>query len=311
MNQKSLGGHIDLLVSSVLWGGSIVVLKNLLADIPPMTINFFRFFIAALTLFFIAWHKKVSIRLEKKEVSPLVIKALTGVSLYYLLETLSLKYLEASIVAIILGVIPIFTLAVDVVLTGRRVGPFLALSFVLSIAGVVFTVADSLGAGFLTGSLLGYLLVFGANCSWVFYTYISKRYTSDCPDIIAVAYQMLFASLAFIPGLFTEIPKISLDLNWHMVGLQIIILALPSSAFAYYLYLRGLKKIDMSTASLYLNLIPVTALISSCLFLGEKLTMFKSSGALLVALSLALTVSIGDDAQLMEEKNGISSIERS
>ncbi|MGB6128326.1 MAG: DMT family transporter [Psychrilyobacter sp.] len=306
MNNKLLSGHIDLLVSAILWGGSIVVLKNLIWDIPPMTINFFRFFIAALTLFFIAWHKKVSIKIEKKEITPLVIKALTGVSLYYFLETLSLKYLEASIVGIILGIIPIFTLAVDIVLNGRRVKPFLVLSFGLSILGIGLTVADSLETRYLNGSLLGYLLIFGSNCSWVFYTYISKKYNSDCPNLIAIAYQMLFASWAFIPGLFTEIPKISLDLNWYMVSLQIILLALPSSAFAYYFYFRGLKKIDMSIASLYLNLIPVISLISSCLFLGEKLTIFKTSGALLVALSLASMVFAGND--ILGGKNGRGSV---
>ena len=64
------------------------------------------------------------------------------------------------------------------------------------------------------------------------------------------------------------------------------ILAVFASALGFFLYLKGLDYLGMSTSSLYLNLIPIVTVITSFFYLGERITSLQMLGGGVVIASV-------------------------
>ncbi len=186
--------HLYLLLSALGWGSSIIVLKLLVVETPLNTINFFRFFIAGLFLFLINIREKELFKLNKETFFILNIQSITGVALYYGLETFGLQYISASLCAIIIGTIPLMLLIVELYLKNENFS-FLKFSMVIiSITGIIFTVLGEQNNVHFYHNYKGYALIFLANISWICYIYYIKNKQVPYSNLKTVAFQMLFAS---------------------------------------------------------------------------------------------------------------------
>jgi len=109
MQHKSFKFYIFLVISMFLWGGSFVLTKHLFIDFNPITIIFTRCVIASLffTIFCIIVYKKEFI-IAKKDLKFFIGMAFFEPFIYFLFETYSLKYCDASVVSVIIATIPLF-----------------------------------------------------------------------------------------------------------------------------------------------------------------------------------------------------------
>jgi drug/metabolite transporter (DMT)-like permease len=57
-------------------------------------------------------------------------------------------------------------------------------------------------------------------------------------------------------------------------------------ALAFWLYIRGLKKVPASLAGFFINLLPVFGVSAAYIFLGERLTPIQWVGAILILFAV-------------------------
>jgi drug/metabolite transporter (DMT)-like permease len=110
-----------------------------------------------------------------------------------------------------------------------------------------------------------------------------KKYDS----LLVITYVFIIGTLFFIPfigvNIISEISIINFN-GW----LYIIYLSVICSVFGYIGWYYALEKTDASKSAVYLNFIPLFAIILS-FFYGEKITFFFIIGAILIMYGVYLT----------------------
>lgn len=284
LKRSKLVAIIAILLTVVFWGYSFVSTKIILEELPPITIAFFRQLIASIVLIMFLYIKKLFVKMPIRDVLLLAASSLFGIVFYFLFENIGLKYTTASNASIIVAAVPIFTLISEYFFYKFKVTKRVIACVIISIIGVVLVIFEQGSIDFSSGSTKGNLLMIGAMISWVIYTIICKSFAEKYKGIVITAYQMIAASILFIP--FT-IPEIS---QWHSIStyslVNLLYLALFCSALAYYLYNLAVKGLGATVSSMFLNLIPVVSIIGGVFVLGERISLLQIGGMLLIMISL-------------------------
>ena len=279
-------GIAALLLVNVFWGLSFIASKYALtAGFPPMTLATLRYLFAALVLTPLALRKPNGLRLERRDIPMAVFSSALGITLYYYLEYTGMMYTTASTASLILAAIPVFSLLYGVLFQRQRASGRQWLNVGLSLLGVFLIIGvDALGAG--AGSLRGNLMIVGCCLSWVGYIQTSARLRATYPSLKLTAWQALFALATLIPFALAERSRwVPVDaLAWACaVGLALI-----CSALCYFLYAEALSAVDPFTASLFININPIAAVLGGALLLGERMAAAQWVGGALILGSLLL-----------------------
>ncbi len=272
-----------IIITVLFWGYSFVSTKIVLNELPPITIAFFRQVIAAVILVIFLLIKKLFVRMPVKDVLLLAASSFFGIVLYFLFENMGLKYTTASNGSIIVAAVPIFTLVTESLFYKFKITSRVITCVVVSVIGVFLVIFEK-GLNFSSGTTKGNLLMIGAMVVWVIYTIICKSFAGKYKGIVITAYQMIAASILFIPFIIPEIDK------WHGISAysagNLLYLAIFCSALAYYLYNFSVKTLGATVSSMFLNLIPVVSIIGGVMVLNESVSLIQLGGMVLIMLSL-------------------------
>ena len=272
------------LVSSVcLWGVSFIFTKLLLAELPAVTIAWFRLGPALLVLGVLMLRRKESLNVSKGDLGKLVLAAFFGIVLYMVLENNGLRFTSASTASLLVASIPIFVLIVEALVHRQRLPVVQLLAICVSLVGVWLVLFNGLLPQGQAG-MLGNLMVLGAMASWILYTFVSRDLGLRYSGLKQTTLQSFLALVLYLPFMFGDFPQ------WHPVPwssvLELLFLGIFCSGLAYVGYLYAMNKLGTVIPSAFLNLIPVVTVLSAWLILKETPGMGQIIGAILVIVSL-------------------------
>lgn len=281
---KRQKGIIAMLIAVFVWGISFINIRVAMGVMGAMTLGGIRFFIATLILFVILKYQKVDLSIKKKDIPRFVFTSVIGITVYFFFENNGVKYTSASIASIIIGSIPVFSVVSDSLVYKKPITKITISSLILSLVGVGLIVGLDLQDIQNGGSLLGYLMMFGAVLSWSVYSIINKPLFNGYSQGAITFWQSFFGMLFFFPFMPFETN------NWSAFNLEVFFhvffLAAFASALGYYLYLKALDYLGISESSIYINLIPVVTVIVSFFWLGETLSMLQMIGGAIIIASV-------------------------
>ena len=281
--------HFALWGTVLFWGLSFVSSKTILnAGVPPMTMVFLRFGLTTLIMNLILRKKEPATRLERKNLLPLILSGLFGVTVYFFFESRGIKLTSASHASLIIAVIPVLTIVADRVFYGTRISLLGSAGILLSMAGVYLVVRVP-GADILSGSLAGDLFMFGACVSWVAYMMVSRNLHTRLSDLAITAYQSLLGTAFLAPLALLEFQQwVPLTLP---IVLNLLYLAVFSSAAGNFLYMFALSRLGPVAVSPYVNLIPIVGVLGGVVILGESISVIQVIGGIVIVAGV-LMVSI-------------------
>ena len=284
MNRSHMLGLIAIFSTSVFWGLSFVSIKITVAVLPPMTLALFRFIIASATLMIILKKLEPDTRLLRGDVPVMAVSGLLGVTAYYYFQNTGVKLTTASAASMILASIPILTVVGEFLLFKTKLSVMKIISVILSVGGVYFVAAFSQQES--VDSLLGNLFMIGAAITWVAYTLITRPLSERYSQLAIVTYQFLFGTAALIPFSFFE------SWQWQAIDsviiFHLIYLGLFCSALANYLYVYAMGILGVSSAALFINVIPVVAVFSGFIILQEQVNVWQILGGTAILFSVYL-----------------------
>lgn len=280
---------LTVLFAVLVWGISFVSTKVVLADLPPVSIAFFRQLIAIVPLLMILRMNGETLSLQKGELRLFFVAAFFGLVLYFVFENSGLQYTTASNASMLVAAIPIFTLTIESIRHKQKLALFTLAMILVSIGGVYLILFEDGLPDFSSDTFLGNLLVFGAMMSWIAYTYVSKRLSTRYNSLKITTIQTFCSIPLFVPFLLHEVPA------WRMPSslslLNLAFLGILCSAAAYVAFLYGLQKLGPVIPSAFLNLMPVVTIVTGMVLLAEIPTLTQIIGATLIIGSLtALTI---------------------
>jgi drug/metabolite transporter (DMT)-like permease len=277
---------LAVLATVFVWGLSFVSSKTILnTGVPPMTMVCIRFVIAAVVINIILKKVEPETRLKRKDVVPLLVTGLLGITVYFFFESRGIKLTSASHASLIIAAIPVFTVLGEILFFRQRITLLAAAGITLSVFGVFFVVRSP-GVQISSGSLAGDLFMFGACMSWVAYILLSKNLHKRLSDLAITAYQSLFGTFFLIPFALLE------HARWVPItvtaALNIVYLALFCSAAANFLYMYGLTRLGPIAISPFTNLVPVVGVIGGVVILGEAVGVLQIVGGVIIIAGVLL-----------------------
>jgi drug/metabolite transporter (DMT)-like permease len=286
---KNLIIAVLLILVSLVWAGSFIVVDITTKEMDPIDLGFLRFLVATPLMILIAVVRKKPLMLPKKELPWLIVLGLTGVTLLYLFQFLGIHFTNAPTASVLINTNVIFiailsSLFLHETLTRKRVA-----GIILSFIGVfVIMFSDILKQELTFDNLFfigGILILLSAFC-WALYSFVGKRLLKTYDEFVITTYAFSFGTLFYIPFIVFHLSLIlqQTSLNgW----LAVLYLALTCSLFGYLGWYYALKHIDASKAAVFLNLIPLFTILMS-FFLGTSLTWFFLLGAALILYGVYL-----------------------
>ena len=281
MNKSSdMAAFGALVFAAVAWGGSIVAQKWALGSLSVVEISLLRGMGAlALLIPLWWWQEGKTTRFTWSDLAILGALSL-GVLGNHLLTLFGLRYVEAAVGGVIIGAAPAITALLSSLLLRDLPFRIVVAGCTVSFAGVALVSGAGQAGGAGANPWLGGALVVLAQVCWALYS-IGGRHIMERFSPLTVNWTTLaFSLLPQIPLLWTDQKAMAAGMDsvvpsaWLAVAFLIIV----PTALGQQAWLYGVKGVGPSRAGIFINLIPVSALLLSVLILGEALDAVKIAG---------------------------------
>lgn len=288
MKNKRILGHLLCITCVLIWGTTFISTKYLLIAYTPVEILFLRFLLGLATLY-IACPKRFTGTTLRQELL-MALAGLSGVTLYYLFENISLTYTTASNVGVIVSTAPFFTVLLSHVLKqGDRVTSAFLIGFFFAIVGIGLITFTDMSQLHLNP--MGDFLALSAAALWAVYSVVMKHINATGHSIVLITRRIFLYGLLFmIPLLFflPFSPDITALKNPIYSG-NLIYLGIGACAVCFAIWNYALKVLGTMTASVYIYAVPVTTIIASSLLLKEVMTPAAILGSILTLAGLIIS----------------------
>ena len=282
--------YAALTTAAVAWGGSIVAQKIALGSFSVVEISIVRGFGALLILIPLWWWQDgKKVRFSLKDVMILTVLGL-GVLGNHLLTLFGLRYIDASTAGVVIGSGPVITAFLSSLLIRdvpfRTVLPGCAVSF----AGVALVSGISHSDAQGEQPWLGGTLVILGLVSWAMYTIGSRPLMERFSPLTINWTTLSFSILLQIPLLCTDTKMLETGVasvassGW----LALLYLIVVATALGQQAWLYGVQGVGPSRAGVFVNLIPVSALVFAALILGDRIEMQELIGIMLILIGVWL-----------------------
>jgi drug/metabolite transporter (DMT)-like permease len=293
MNPARKRAYIELLIVSLIWGMAAPIIKFTLGGFSPAIFLTYRFFISAVIAIFFFIFFKVKFPKDRKT---LIFTIING----FLLTTVGLGLLFLGINKtnsvdsnLISAMAPVTIAIAGVLFLKERVTKRESIGLLIALAGTFITIIEPVfknGGSFagLEGNLLVFASVIAATITAVFSKKI-LRSGVDAATVTNISFIVGFLSLApfVLPQIITSKFQIltSVPLSYH---LGVFYMAILSGTFAYILWHRAEKSIEVSEVGLFAYLYPIFGMPLSIFWLNEKITLPITIGFVIIALGVFL-----------------------
>ena len=281
-----------LLLATFFWSGNFIVGKfAYLFEVPPLTLNFFRW--ASVWLILIPFtYKDIYVNLPDIKKNWLVISfmGVATISTFNSVVYFALNYTQVINAVLVLAAIPAATIVLSSLMNIEKTNIFQLLGLFLSIIGIATIISNAdikkiISLSFNKGDLWMLVCIF----TWSIYSTLLKKYKFKFSQFSLIQLMVSVGILFLIPQFFYE-KSIGLELNYNKAFFAILfyIVFFPAIA-AYYCWQKGVEIIGPNRASMFIQLMPLFSAIMAIIIFNEKFQLFHFIGALFIVTGIYLS----------------------
>ena len=281
---------------TLIWGTNFSIVKPAFREVDPQAFNAVRMIVASAV--FIAIMKIVP-RYTTSDIfwtpNPLTRRdwfaiAALGVVGHFFYQYFFIGGLALTTVAnssLSLAATPVVITLMTAILGYDRIAPLHWLGALMSLAGIYIVVGH--GASIGGASLRGDLMMFGAVACWASYTLGSRPLMERHSPVAVTGLSMAFGTLLYVPVM---LPRM-MATDWSTVSwgtwIALTYSALFALCVAYTIWYVAVRALGSARTAVYSNVVPIVAMLTAVVFLGERLTLSRMLGAACVLVGVALT----------------------
>lgn len=280
--------YLAIILAELLWALSFVWYKQVLVYLPPVTLILFRLIIATVVLSVVTLLTGKLERVKLKDLPSFLALSFFQPFLYFVGESFGMQYVSSTVGAVVISTIPVFASIFAFFVLKERLTPINIMGLLLSFAGVGVILFE--GAMEIDFKPVGVLFLLLAVFAAVGYGIVLLKYIQRYSTFTVIVYQNSLGILWFLPLFFLrDFSSLSMDIFVPEMLIPLFELAILCSATAFLLYTYGVRKLGMSKANVFSNLIPVFTAIFAYFILDEVITIQKIGGILIVITGLFLS----------------------
>jgi drug/metabolite transporter (DMT)-like permease len=283
--------YIKLVLTAVFWGGTFIAGRQVAQDLGPFTIAFLRFAMASALLLSLTRIKEGRFPpIHGRQIPLVLLLGMTGSFAYNALFFKGLSLIEAGRAALIVATCPAFIAVASVLLLREKLSRIQMIGIPLSILGAAVVISKGDLHQMVTGGIgPGELFILGCVLSWTVYSLIGKVVMRWLSPLAAVSYSSLAGAIALaVPALCEGLPRTLGRARW-LDWISIAYLAVFGTVLGFVWFYEGVRLIGTTRAGLFINFVPISAVILAFFLLREPVTWSLAVGALFVLSGVYLT----------------------
>ncbi len=291
-NRTILIASIYLFFTTLFWAGNFIVGKTAsLNEIPPISLNFYRWLIAWFILLPFTYKELI----EKKEyiiknIGIFIILGITAVSIFNSALFYSLKFTQVITGVLMISVVPVMIILFSVLLKIEKTNIFQIFGVALSLTGVVLIITKAdieilKNLDFNRGDLTMLIAMF----SWSIYSALLKKKKYELSQITLLQVVIGFGVIILIPFYFIDINignEIKFDIPFFLILTYVVLFP---GLISFFLWIKGVGLIGANRAGIYLHLMPILGAIMAMIIFGEKILFYHFVGAIFIIAGIVLS----------------------
>mgnify|MGYP001326733222 CR=1 FL=1 len=292
MRNKNNLAYILLVLTTLFWSGNFIVGKAASTfEIPPFSLNFYRWLFAGLILLPFTF-KEI---LKKKDyifnnIGFFIVLGITSITIFNSTVYYSLYYMQVISGVLMISTIPVWIMFISSILGIEKTNKFQILGVVLSLLGVLFIITKSdLNVIKNLAFNRGDLIMASGMFAWALYSALLKKKTYEISQITLL-------EVVIISGLVFLVPIYILEMNFGnqiILGMPFVltlsyVVIFPGLA-SFFFWIKGIGIIGANRAGVFLHLMPVFGSIMAIVFFGEKFMIYHLLGAIFIIAGISLS----------------------
>ena len=289
-DKNLLIGCLCALGCETLFGFSYLATKQAIESASILALLGWRFFIAVLVMSLCILLGIIKVNFRGKNIKNVLAVALFSPVLYFISETIGIRYTTSSESGVFLACIPVASVIASTLILQKKPSRMQVAGILVTLVGVLVTVLV-LGMS-ASLSVIGYVCLLGAVVSYALYSVFVEKaceYTGgEITYVMLATGAIVFVSLALmnacISGTFHDL----LTLPVRDTGFLTAILyqGMGCSILAFFLSNVAIAKIGVNRTSSFIGVSTVVSIIAGVVLLHEKFTVFQVVGAMIILIGV-------------------------
>ena len=277
------GGYMVLILSSLLYGGTVVAARVISGDIPPVALSLFRGVLGLLVLFPLARRSlRQSPTPSRQDLYRFALMGFLGITVGYVTFLWAIQYSSATNASIIAATTPAITITLLALGWGIIPSKLRVFGIALSFSGLLVVITQGSITRLLSLSLSPSDFVLLLNVLAVsLFTILGQGVMAKFPPIVTSIYSLLFGTIFLLPyGIWEMFHR-----NWYFTHASMLVLLYMGcvvTGIATLLNFEGISRLGSGKAAILGNLAPIFGILLACIFLGERLSLYHWGGFTLV-----------------------------
>ena len=289
---SNLLAYIFLLLTVTFWAGNFIVGKFAsFYEVPPFSLNFYRWFFAWLILapFTIPEILKNKDYIRENYKLFLVL-GVTSITVFNSIVYYSLNFTQVISGVLMISTIPVMIMFISSILKIERTNIFQILGVLFSFTGVILIITKAnleilKNLDFNKGDITMVIAMF----SWALYSALLKKQKYKLSQLSLLQVIISFGLLFLIPIYFIEYQlgfRIQLEKPFIMILSYVVLF--PGLA-SFILWIKGISLIGANRSGVFLHLMPILSAIMAMIIFDEKFMLYHVLGAIFILTGIILS----------------------
>ena len=292
MISRNKTAYIFLILATLFWSGNFIVGKAAsLFEIPPFTLNFYRWtfawlILAPFTLKEILQKKNYIL----KNIKLILILGITSITVFNSIVYYSLNFTQVISGVLMISTIPVMIIFFCWILKIEKTNFYQILGVIFSLLGVAVIVTKvDLGKLFSLNFNKGDLWMVVAMFSWAMYSALLRKKKFDLTHMSFLQTIITGGLILLLPAYLIEIALgYKLNINLPFVLTLSYVVLFPGLA-SFFFWIKGISIIGSNRSGIFLHLMPIFSTVMAILIFNEKFMDFHLIGATLIVTGIVLS----------------------
>ncbi len=292
MDKKNNLAYFLLILTTIFWSGNFIVGKAAsIYEIPPFSLNFYRWFFAGLILLPFTIKELI----DKKNyifsnIGFFIILGITSITIFNSIVYYSLYYTQVISGVLMISTIPVWIIFISSILNIEKTNIFQIFGVGLSLTGVIFIITKAdidlvKNLDFNKGDLTMVIAMF----SWALYSALLKKKKYEISQITLLEVVIITGLIFLIPIYLIEMSMgnlIKLEKPFYLTLMYVVLF--PGLA-SFFFWIKGIALIGANRAGVFLHLMPIFGAIMAMIIFKEKFMFYHFLGAMFIVAGITLS----------------------
>ena len=292
MKSKNNLAYLLLIFTTIFWSGNFIVGKAAsLYQIPPFSLNFYRWFFAGLILLPFTFKELINKKnYIFQNIGFFIILGISSITIFNSIVYYSLYYTQVISGVLMISTIPVWIIFIASILNIEKTNVFQIIGVGLSLIGVIFIITKAdlnliKNLDFNKGDLSMIVAMF----AWAVYSALLKKKKYEISQLALLQVVIILGLIFLIPIYFIEMNLghlIVLELPFYLTLSYVVIFP---GLLSFFFWIKGISIIGANRAGVFLHLMPIFGAIMAMIIFDEKFMYYHLLGAIFILAGITLS----------------------